>query len=236
MPEMSDCKAGWMGAVAEDSRPNHSSSVSKRLKRQDDSPGDNNATKDSGLLRPQTTPGWGKMGSAAAKIFGNSHLWLPGCCTFRPPFDRHWRNLCPPSKVLSLSRQSRDGNQAETGLCLPVSCSSRVSRVHYHPTIAQAMPTGDLLDPVSLSYTAFYGKLKETITMNRKSYITKGQTWWRQNRLKLQGNLGTTDVNDQKDKTQWGGTETGGNLPTHSFHISNEELTWLITVGFMWHL
>lgn len=75
-----------------------------------------------------------------------------------------------------MSRQSRDGNQAATGLCLPVSCSSRVSRVHYHPTIAQAMPTGDLPDPVSLSHTAFYGKLKETITMNRKSYITKGQT------------------------------------------------------------
>lgn len=49
-----------MRAVAEDSRHNHSS-VSKRLKRQDHSPGYNNATKVPGPLKPRQPLAWQKQ-------------------------------------------------------------------------------------------------------------------------------------------------------------------------------
>ena len=60
MPEMSGHRAGWMRAVAEDSRHNHSS-VSKRLKCQDHSPGYNNATKVPGPLKPRQPLAWQKQ-------------------------------------------------------------------------------------------------------------------------------------------------------------------------------
>ena len=181
MPEMSGHRASWMRAVAEDSRHNHSS-VSKRLKCQDHSPGYNNATKVPGPLKPRQPLAWQKQAqlqpwSAAIVPLGanlldiQTTIWLSSEKSLHPI----WGAVIVQIKQMETKRWVITVHPSPSSrLCR---CFTPLPMLHSIPpspptitiTTVQATLPRDLLKPVNSSRVTFHGRLQENGTIYRKS-------------------------------------------------------------------